>query len=420
MDTIISSRYYASLEKKQERRQNVFIIFLLLDVFEAIFIFLSGKIFDESFATLVFDIFRGGLAAYIVGVLLKYGRKVSKFILVCITLVVLYVTSILANHELLGAMNRTLIVGFFGTWMPAIALGMLLRENGKNFWERMIKYLPVIYIYAGIVLLSFDLDYIYQNMAYNILIFAIAVIEVWFDKKKPGLLINAVFLAGLLIFTGARGPLLSFVLFAVWHFWQFSSKVKGWRYLIIVLILLFAILLTMFPNALNMILSAIFPNSRIVDMLISGSFFVSGRTNIYKYCIEELWSRWFTFGGMMSDRFFLTNTFMNTNLLGFWIVDKSAYHSVYAHNLFIELCFCFGTFLGLVFSAVLTWKIIKQLRRSRGHEKNMLSILICIGFVPLLFTSSLWASTYFWILLGFMISSSKKQIQRSVNIYSRQ
>ena len=420
MDTIIGSSYYTKLKKKQERQADVFIIFLLLDVLEVIFTFLCGKIIDESFATLLFDIIRGGFAAYLVGVLLKYRKNFFKFILVCITLVVLYVTSIMVNQELLEVMNRTLIVGFFGTWLPAIALGMLLRENRKNFWERLLKYLPIIYIYIGVVLLSFDMAYIYQNVAYNILIFAIAVIEVWFEKKKPSHIINAILLAGLLFFTGARGPLLSFVLFAVWRFWQFSRKIKGWRYLIIILILLVVILLTIFPDALNMILSTIFPNSRIVDMLVSGSFFVSGRSSIYNYCIEELWSRWFTFGGMMSDRFFLTNTFMNTNLLGFWIVDKSAYNSVYAHNLFIELCFCFGTFWGLVFSAVLTWKIIKQFRRSKSHEKNMLVILICIGFVPLLFTSSLWASTYFWILLGFMLSSKKKQIQRSNSIYFQQ
>lgn len=408
MDTEKVVQDYQKKQKKNNRLVRATVAFLILDIFEILILFLSQSIIDESIISLIFNVFRGIFSIYFVVKLVKYKKMFAKLMIIATLIVILYVASIMINPKILFTMNRDLIVGFIGTWVPAIAIGIILQYNEGYFFDTVVRFLPFLYTYLLITFLFLDLGTVYQNLAYNVLVFAVSTVEVYFRKRKLSMLVNAVILAFVLVISGARGPILSLFIFGLWLFWKYTANSKKWRFIAIFAVMVGGFLLISFNESTKYFLSQMFPDSRIIEMIMSGDLFDSGRDSIYAYCIEALQSRWFTFGGMMSDRYYLVDTFMNTQKLGFWILDESAYSSVYAHNLFLELCFCFGTLLGIIISVVLVWKIINNLRHTANNSNNIMIMLICVGFVPLMFTSSLWASTYFWIMIGFMLRSRRR------------
>lgn len=178
----------------------------------------------------------------------------------------------------------------------------------------------------------------------------------------------------LVIAIGARGAALCMASYVVYDLFQYKSK---WRFLLLVVIVAFIVLLPL----LNSWLYSIGISSRTLDMLLSGEITSdSGRSSIRKYFINQL----------------VEHPFFGIGLFGDRLLDDVPY----CHNVLLEIILDFGIPIGGLLLFVGLIKLISIYFHSDSDNRNILVGYFCALMLPLMTSGSYLISSNFAIFLG--------------------
>ena len=222
------------------------------------------------------------------------------------------------------------------------------------------------------------------------------------EYKRKGDFILALFGSACILACGARGAVVSLLLFlCVLCFSTINRKMSRRSILLIVVqVVLLLICVFFFERIVAFVISFFEQNgieSRFLNSLVNGSLFEgSGRENISDAIIRSIKNNPFGYG-FFGDRY---------ATLHFGIGKV-----YYAHNLILELLCDFGIVVGLLILLGFTFRLLKIMYYNRGSYINKtIVVLLPYGVFQLMFSSSYLECAPFFMIVGILFFS--KQIKR--------
>lgn len=124
---------------------------------------------------------------------------------------------------------------------------------------------------------------------------------------------------------------------------------------------------------------------RNIDFLTNGNFLdENGRTRIYLEYLQLVFKDW---------------------PITFRIVDMKNYDTNYPHNIFIEILYNYGYFLGFVLITLFLVVLIKKFFSSKGVDLKILVAMLSAGFFPLLTSFTYFEWPLFWAFIGYLFKN---------------
>lgn len=197
----------------------------------------------------------------------------------------------------------------------------------------------------------------------------------------------------MIIVVGARGPIISLVIFWIVLILinSFRNKIKLTRLMVFLIALIIIVLGMVYYESIllkiDLLLQDIGIYSRTITILLTENIdFSSGRIPIYKYTIERIVDKPIFGYGIAGDRIFLNGT--------------------YPHNIFLEILVHFGVISGSIIIIMLIFYWFSSMVRSKNKEEVDLAIIFFgIGLVNLLISGSYITSSNFWLFMAICIDS---------------
>jgi len=197
----------------------------------------------------------------------------------------------------------------------------------------------------------------------------------------------------LIVFLGARGPLLILLVYIILRVVIFSSRIRififFWSFFILSLIFYFNLdFLEEISISLNL-------STRIFYVIRNFTFFNEERIRLIEISIELFLKNFFFGVGPFVDRILVANE------LGITSVDIAL--GYYSHNFFIEILLQYGFFVSIIifgFIIILTFRIL--LLKKPIVLKKVFLYFLCIGFLSLFFSSSYIESKFFYLFIGLL------------------
>ena len=290
--------------------------------------------------------------------------------------------------------------------MPALFYGACMKFN-QNI-KRYLLYGAVFTLLVNVVYLFYkntQIEMKDDNMefAYRILPSVLIIIGSVVEKKIPIstiLLRLALSFAGVifLLMQGTRGPLLCVAACVVLLGFKTFSIKKTVMILLSLSAVVCFIIFTSLGNSLLLWMIDLFDSIgvsvRFLERLVNGEIIEStGRDVIADFLLADLKTAPYKVRGLFADIAATKGLVGNKGYVIY--VDGT-----YAHNIYIEIIYQFGVLIGSILFVSICIGIINNYLFSKNHYGYLISLLITIGFVHLLISSSYLRSTYFFVLVG--------------------
>lgn len=263
-----------------------------------------------------------------------------------------------------------------------------------NYFLTKLKYVSIVFSFFALYILlvsqnsvDTDSDY-FMSYSYSSSIMTMALFNDVPVKKfcKPLVFCGVVIYITSIVLLGARGPLLTILLFLVSK--NISSPKRNLAFKAVMVIALGILLMTYEKifSFLNVLALSHGIKSRTLASFSGETISMSGRENYYSFYLGEIFANPLKFRGIASD----------------W--DKMGY----PHQIFIELSYQLGA-IGIIASIIIivaiVYMIIKQYRNPFAQTCNI--FFLGIGIFTLLLSNSFWKSLQFWMWLGYMFNARK-------------
>jgi len=249
-----------------------------------------------------------------------------------------------------------------------------------------------------------DTDYS-QYTAYLVLPSAVISALVIFSRFSLLHIINTLFSIILMFISGARGPLVCFVLIILIKAIYMLVKNKNYEAFLIWIgilslpIVLFGIKLL---NYFSQLIINKGYSTRLLSFIAKDDVLnETGRDEIRDYVISLIGQHPITGVGLALDRMMINRQIGNPTSVA--IGD-------YPHNFILEILLQYGVILGGVLILLFLRLVYLSFKRSSNDDTiNILFIFLSIGFFPLLFSGSYLNAPFFFSFLGFAFSIAKQK-----------
>lgn len=194
----------------------------------------------------------------------------------------------------------------------------------------------------------------------------------------------------LILFMGARGPVVSLLAFLVVYFvffYNYKSHGLIKRVLLLVLSGSLYYFLTPLLIVLNFVSSNLGLSNRVFESMLAQEMLDSnGRDDIYDEIIKAIINDRTGFGyGLGGDRLFTSHS--------------------YSHNFEIEILVSFGVLLGGLFLFLLALMFLRVVFKTKGTPTCVFWFgMFCFGFMPLQFSGTWINSPELFLLIGYTVS----------------
>lgn len=214
-------------------------------------------------------------------------------------------------------------------------------------------------------------------------------IIVMFYIRKPLSLAIGLILVAILFAYGSRGPLVALAAFLTYLVISRGS---------IKMAFLIALIFSLGYSAMSTYMKDNDIKSRTFLLMESGEFisYDAGRDDIQETVIKAIWEKPLTGWGIYGDRY--------------------ASNTVYSHNIILEVFCDFGIITGTFLLAFFFYYLIKTFIKSNMMNRDVLFILFCASFIPLLVSSSFLNNTDFALFLGFIVLLNKKKNRKNKKV----
>ena len=224
-----------------------------------------------------------------------------------------------------------------------------------------------------------------QHFSYMLCLVAIIHSMEMFNRKKWGYILLIAAEIAMIVFYGSRGALIC--IFA-YYILKVVTNIRDDRKRIVILsvVLLAGLFLFLFASRLgellyNYLLSMGY-NIRTLKILARGDFIThdSGRSELWDTVIRCIKEKPFTGWGICGA------------------VDEMGFP--YPHQFYMDLVLSFGWPIGVLLAIVLFFPVIHTLYSAKGTTKELQLAFLCIGFLSLMVSGTLFSSYFYAIFLG--------------------
>ncbi len=274
-------------------------------------------------------------------------------------------------------------------------------DNYNALLDSLVKTSYIVIPFCVILLflrlqnrLSFFLEGHYQmGLGYALVLPALIFLYKSKREKRTVFFFYAAIISFTILLCGSRGPLLEILLYYIYL--EYSNNKTKQRKLFLIFSSVVLIILLLFYNKIAFLFYQVFNSigisSRVLRTLAYDGIYLSGRDNLlYTPLMSMIDKNPYSIRGINSE----------------WIIV-----GVYAHNMVLELVYQFGVVLGSLILFVIAVNIIKSFRLIECTHSDLIMLFLFSSIPCLLFSSSLWNKTEFWIwfsLYAKSMSQSRK------------
>ncbi len=306
---------------------------------------------------------------------------------------------ILLSSDLNPLNSALLYIVLYG--VPAMIYASTIRDWEIQLYILYLLAIPIVFLsllayYLVVFRLRIYQGIEYMTFSYNLLMsFCVCNAYGIIKKNKTAFIIGLLTFIVILI-AGARGALVSALIFYILVFLKvFKRNITLGILISIGACLLVFLVSTSFNSILDSVSGVLSKNSassHTLSMMMDGEFFsTSGRDELVGAIRESLQNNPFGFG-MFGDRYVLSRKF--------GVLSTSSY----AHNIFWELSCDFGIILGPLLFVIIAIMLIRSYKIKNVVFVMLFLSLIPNGFLKFFFSSSFLISLDFWALLGLMLN----------------
>ena len=265
------------------------------------------------------------------------------------------------------------------------AFSMSMDVKNQNLVVENLQTAASISLICGIII--FINCYIVNRYSYSMSLGYLLLLPAifFFNKMLKDVVSIFPFIISFLIilFCGSRGPLLSLAIYMLWNILLSETDTiikRRTKILLLIFTMGIFIFYNRIVNAFVLASNEIGIYSRTISMIEANNVMRdSGRNAIYLLNWQKIKEK---------------------PIFGWGICGELSYSNVYPHNLFIELCVDYGLILGALIIGLFVFSLLRKLI-STCFSDNAIITLMCLGFIPLVFSTSYLEYPFFWVLFGF-------------------
>jgi len=290
---------------------------------------------------------------------------------------------------------KLILFDFFIMCLPCFIFSLSI-DNYEVLFNTLKKHVRVIFmvgIFMSYLIIFRNLNIGRNNysmsLSYYLLIPSLIYLYQFLKSYSLSSLLFFMISTAGIILTGARGPIFCIAVYVIVYIFNnlrgYNSRTNLIFYITAIFLLSIAI---MFFNDIIEVISRILSYfniySRTITLLLNDSLNLSGRDRFYTGALQLIKDYPLTGIGIAGDR---------VHLQGF------------VHNVFLELILDYGIIFGLLISIILICIFVKSIVSVDRETSNFNMIFLCLGVVPLMFSSSYLFNTWFWIYLGLILKT---------------
>ncbi|MFW6008892.1 MAG: O-antigen ligase family protein [archaeon] len=300
-----------------------------------------------------------------------------------------------------------LIFPFFFMSLPSFIYAYSI-ENLNEFKKVMFKLSKYILLIGFVIsilnlLKLLSIGSYSMSLSYYMLLPALMYLNYFFNKKKLSYILFFLISLMIIISFGARGPILCISIYFLYELIRFNKKMDIKSFILYVLIIFSLIIIVFFYEDILIFINDFLGNfgirSRTINLFIRENIHMSGRDDIFMKGIQ---------------------TIRDNPLIGVGIAGDRHLRGNYIHNIFLEILMNYGVIIGLFLIILILSMSIWGIFLNEKNKSDLIAIWFCMGFVPLLVSSSYLIKIEFWIFLGilFNLFSRKSKIKLINDGYS--
>lgn len=349
------------------------------------------------------------------GDIIKDFDLIDFFLLVFFVMVGLISVSTLPTEQ---DVYFSIFLGVLYKCFPYYFLGKLIAKNDESYdFLRIVPVIAVVLFTVALlvapqIFVAEDEGYS-QGAGYAFLPAAVIALVYFSNNGKRNQLIYAIILGIAIAIGGARGPIFCVLLSIVFLIITKINFKKTWiRLFVAFILILSAIGVYFFFNdnifewlyELRRILYHYNVSPRILNIILAGKRYDSGRSNLYQGAFKEI-----------SDHFLGVGMFRDRQIMSKYMGAYSGSTTGnYPHNIVLEILIQYGVFFGPAILIILISLLYKVGKSCGDNELPIFIVLMSIGMFPLFISSSYLLWDKFYLLLGFSVERYKMGI---LNLY---
>lgn len=320
---------------------------------------------------------------FAINILIKIKRNQNIILILAIAFTLMYFWAYIKYPSIqMNIIKRFIWTVIFG--IPCFACLYDLNDI-DIFYRTIYKYSFIITIFGTLIYFG-DTGPLSSNMSFSsMMLFPLCLHITGLDlfSKKVPLLIICIYEFMIIFIHGSRGGLLYIVLFFILYFGLKKHNYLKMSKVAVIFLGIASIIIAFAVLNINTILKQLSSKGiyiRNIDFLASGQFLSeNGRTKIYLEYMQLV----------------LENAPITLR-----IVDLKNHDTNYPHNIFIEVLYNYGYFLGLLIIAIFLIVLVKRLLSSKEIELKIVMVLLSAGFFPLLTSFTYFEWPIFWAFIG--------------------
>lgn len=361
---------------------------------------------NDVFDTIVWTIIIG----YIVMTARETAIPIKVFALSLLFVFVAILSFTLTDYEYFSwSVLFTLLLGT----LPFFVQGALINMKRVSYEQLYIAAIFTLIISLGYSLYSVgskDLM-LEDNMdfAYKVLPSILIIISWLFtNREKKSAIVFSIIGIIFLLLQGTRGPMLCLAAFVCLMLYK-KQGIGKFVVSISAVVLLAALIISAPVAKLKMAelsekIDSTGYSSRFIVMMLEGELSDdNGRDAIKERLLDEIAESPFEIRGLFADRQATRGLTNREYGVHYW-------YGTYAHSLWIELLYDWGTIFGSLLLIFLVRALLKLVRKCHKDHAYIVMIFVCTGFVHLFLSGSYLTSAKFFFLVGLSVNCHRHEM----------
>lgn len=331
-------------------------------------------------------------------------------------LLVALLSFILTDYEYFSvSVFATLAIGTLSFFFQGSLIN-LKRVSHMHLYMAAIVTLMVSIIYSVYTVdsqnlsLEDNMDFAYKVLPSVIIIFS----WIFTERRKTLAIIFSVIGTVFLILQGTRGPILCLAAFiCLMMYKKYGLGKSFFKVGIIAVVIAFLVNSQSVQKELvdltNKIDSSGY-SSRFITMALDEELSdANGREAIQETLLNDIKENPLKIRGMFADR-------QSTRGLVDSEYDTVHSQGTYAHNLWIELLYDWGVFLGGIILIAILFVLLKTIIKIDTNDSYIVMLFVCTGFIHLFLSGSYLQSSNFFFLMGIAVNYSANFVNRKKDV----
>lgn len=287
---------------------------------------------------------------------------------------------------------KSIFFPLFFTCLPSFIYSFSIDDKNifMNIVYKVSNIVFIVGLLIGILVFMNKMSIGTYSMSLSYYMLLPAIINLYKNTIKISTSSIVKFITSLLLIIalGSRGAIMCLGVYIIFLIIKNNKKITYKSLLLLSIGILIIFLGIIYFDNIVEALYNVFLNygihSRTLDLFMHDILHLSGRNHLYDTIIQQI---------------------IENPLIGIGIAGDRVFLGGYTHNIFIEILADFGIIIGSILIIILLLICYKAIKNKNKLDSDIAIIWFCIGFIPLLVSSSYLINFQFWIFLGLAVRS---------------